>query len=129
MLCFPHQVGENAALTATALRTTVANQTTALLLVTADGHDSCPLSNATCGLMALELAYFLKDRLNATSALAFDQGGSTTMYVASVKENGRNGIVTENGSGGHGPGPFGPAVAARAVQNGLFVAYNPPPAA
>ena len=66
---------------------------------------------------------------SATSALAFDQGGSTTMYVASVKENGRNGIVTENGSGGHGPGPFGPAVAARAVQNGLFVAYNPPPAA
>jgi len=52
------------------------------------------------------MAYFMKDYLGVSSAMAMDQGGSTTMYVAG---HGQNGIVSK-----YGGGP-------RAIFNGLFL--------
>lgn len=77
------------------------------VFVTTDGHDGCPLLDASCGANAYTLAYLLRDALNVTSAMAMDQGGSTTMWI---KGQPHNGIVSNPGSGG-----------ARAIYNGLFL--------
>lgn len=51
------------------------------LFVTTDGRDACPFYDQSCGTNAFTLAYFFRDYLNATSAMAMDQGGSTTMWL------------------------------------------------
>jgi len=106
-------IGEHAACTAVGLR---GGHT--LVMVTADGIDDCDMNNATCGIASWQFAYYLKDALNLTSALEMDQGGSTTFWVAGEA---RDGVVNENGSGGHSTGPYGPEAKARNIYDGLFV--------
>jgi hypothetical protein len=65
-------------------------------LVTTDGYDGCPAKTQTCGANAFSLAYFAKDYLLAGTAMAMDQGGSTTMFV---QGQGAGGIVTSSGGG------------------------------
>eukprot|EP00052_Salpingoeca_macrocollata_P036394 m.17832 g.17832 ORF g.17832 m.17832 type:complete len:61 (+) comp9729_c0_seq1:685-867(+) len=58
--------------------------------------------------------------------MALDQGGSTTMWIADQAAAGqRHGIVTENGSGGHSAGPYGPPSEPRVVATGLFLQADP----
>jgi hypothetical protein len=97
---------EHAANTGVGLRPTAAGGVEALL-VTTDGYDGCGLLNSTCGTNAFSLAYLFKDYFNATTAMAMDQGGSTTMFVAGQPDNG---IVSHSGGG------------ARAIASALFLA-------
>ncbi|XRB25465.1 hypothetical protein RI054_44g153230 [Pseudoscourfieldia marina] len=46
------------------------------------------------------MAYYLKDRIHAQQAMQLDKGGSTTVWVKGYGAKGRDGIVTENESGG-----------------------------
>jgi exopolysaccharide biosynthesis protein len=63
------------------------------LLVTVDGFDGCPLLNASCGINAFSIAYLMRDHFGVSSAMAMDQGGSTTMWVKGA------GIVSRSGGG------------------------------
>ena len=63
------------------------------LLVTVDGFDGCPLLNATCGINAYSIAYLMRDHFGVSSAMAMDQGGSTTMWIKGA------GIVSKSGGG------------------------------
>ena len=104
---------EHAANTAVGLRRIVGPDgesiVTGLVLVTADGRDGCPETDATCGIDAYRMAYFMRDALNVTVAMEMDQGGSTTMFV---RGEGVDGVVSCSGGCGSGP---------RAVFDGLFV--------
>lgn len=99
--------------TATAIRQQASGSngdaTTELLLVTADGYDGCPFFDPACGIDAFNFAFFLKDFVNATSAIEMDQGGSTTMFV---KGRGTDGIVScsTDPSCSYGPRPLFSAV-------------------
>ena len=95
---------EHAANTAVGL---TANGTTAML-VTTDGFDGC-LFDPTCGINAFSLAYLLRDALGAATAVAMDQGGSTTMWTAAA------GVVSNSSTGG----------GTRTLFSGLFVAAAP----
>jgi hypothetical protein len=56
---------------------------TILSLVTARGNDGCARADPTCGIDAFPMASFARHVLGASSALEMDQGGSTTMWLAS----------------------------------------------
>jgi len=66
-------------------------------LVTTDGYDGCSPLNNTCGVNDWTLAYFFKDYLKVATALAMDQGGSTTMWVKGSPPP--NGVVSSSGGG------------------------------
>ena len=86
----------------------------ALVMVTANGHDGCSWLNATCGINAYGMAYFMRDALNVTAAMEMDQGGSTTMYV---KGEGTDGIVSCSSTGSATCSP-------RDLFGGLFVTLS-----
>lgn len=58
------------------------------ILVVTDGHDGC--KNTTCGVNCHQLAYMMRDQFGVHSAMAFDQGGSATMWIDSL------GVVSSN---------------------------------
>jgi len=74
-----------------------------LVLVVADGTDSCSRWDSTCGIEATPMAYFMKDQIGVALAMEMDQGGSSTMWINGL------GIVNNN------------KVDPRPVFNGLFV--------
>jgi hypothetical protein len=51
-------------------------QFTNILFVVADGYDSCPESDPTCGIESWPFGYFFKDFLHADLAMDMDQGNS-----------------------------------------------------
>lgn len=66
-------------------------------LATFDGYDGCSPLNSTCGTNDWTLAYFFKDYLKVSTAMAMDQGGSTTMWVKGSPP--ANGVVSSSGGG------------------------------
>eukprot|EP00698_Gefionella_okellyi_P017635 TRINITY_DN5192_c0_g2_i1.p1 TRINITY_DN5192_c0_g2~~TRINITY_DN5192_c0_g2_i1.p1 ORF type:complete len:336 (+),score=43.44 TRINITY_DN5192_c0_g2_i1:644-1651(+) len=81
-----------------------------LVLVTVDGKSGCSHDDPTCGINSHQLAYYMKDAVQATVAMEMDQGGSTTMYV---QGQGDNGVVSNPGKG------------LRQLFSGLFVTFSP----
>lgn len=82
-----------------------------LLMATVDGHNGCHVKDATCGIFPRPLGFFMKDFLGATTAMAMDRGGSTTMWVAGQPNDG----VVSNSDNNN------PNASPRSLFNGLFV--------
>ena len=82
-----------------------------MLLVTADGSDSCKAADPTCGIEFAPFAGLLLEYFGVYSAMGMDRGGSSTMWVNG--SGAPDGVVSNPG---HGP---------RRIFNGLFVTFDP----